>query len=154
MSCIPLTDPQRRLLAALTDGPRRVDDLDVGHHVLDELRTWGWVFGNDWIELTGAGHYHAGTAVGGLASGVVAPTGPLAAPLDSGTAGGRGLTQRHIWEVIHWGLSDVFLPAASGPLTDPQVGATVLIRAPGDSGDISAVPVVPEWQMMKEEPWP
>ena len=52
------------------------------------------------------------------------------------------------------GLSDDFLPAPSNSLTDPQVGATVLIRAPGDRGDISAFRVVPESQALKEEPWP
>jgi hypothetical protein len=65
MSCVALTDPHRRLLTALTAGPRQVDDLD-GRESLDELRRWGWVFGGEWIELTGAGHYHAGSVVGGL----------------------------------------------------------------------------------------
>lgn len=65
MSCIVLTDPQSRLLAALTWGARRVDDLDDRDQI-DELRRWGWVFGDERIELTGAGHYHAGTVVGGL----------------------------------------------------------------------------------------
>lgn len=67
VSCIELTDPQCRLLTALTNGPRRVDDLDAGQGVLDELCRWGWVVGRDWIELTGARHYHAaGQAVGRL----------------------------------------------------------------------------------------
>jgi len=39
VSCIVLTDPHRRLLTALTGGPRRVDDLD-GRDSLDELRRW------------------------------------------------------------------------------------------------------------------
>ncbi|MCJ7755179.1 MAG: hypothetical protein MUP13_11505, partial [Thermoanaerobaculales bacterium] len=43
VSCIP-PDPHRRLLTALTGGPRRVDDLD-GREGLHELRRWGWVFG-------------------------------------------------------------------------------------------------------------
>ncbi len=64
MSCITLTDPHRRLLTALTGGPHQVDDLD-GWESLDELRRWGWVFGDEWVELTGAGHYHAGTVDGG-----------------------------------------------------------------------------------------
>ena len=54
MTCSTLTDPQRRLLTALTRGPRNVDDLD-GWESLDEVRRWGWVFGAEWIELTGAG---------------------------------------------------------------------------------------------------
>jgi hypothetical protein len=65
VSCIALTDPHRRLLTALTEGPRRVDDFD-GRECLDELRSWGWVFGREWVELTGAGWYHTGTVVGGL----------------------------------------------------------------------------------------
>lgn len=64
MSCIVLTDRQSRLLAALTDGPRPVDQLDPSE--VEVLRRWGWVFGREIIELTGAGHYHAGTVVGGL----------------------------------------------------------------------------------------
>jgi len=65
VSCITLTDLHRRPLTALTRGPRRVDDLN-GRESLDELRRWGWVFGDQWIELTGAGHDHAGTVVGGM----------------------------------------------------------------------------------------
>lgn len=65
MSCIALTDPQRQLLSAPTEGPRRVDDLD-SREGLDEVRRWGWVFGGEWVELTGAGWYHTGTVVGGL----------------------------------------------------------------------------------------
>jgi hypothetical protein len=68
VSCITLTDPQRRLLAALTAGPGRVDELD-DRDQLDELRRWGWVFSTGIVELSGAGHYHAGTAVGGLLGG-------------------------------------------------------------------------------------
>jgi hypothetical protein len=64
ISCIALTPDQRRLLAALTDGPRRADQLDPTE--VEVLRRWGWVFGREWVELTGAGHYHAGTVVGGL----------------------------------------------------------------------------------------
>ncbi len=64
MSCIALTDPHRRLLTALTGGPRQVTDLD-GRESLDELRRWGWVFGGEWVELTGAGWYHTGTVIGG-----------------------------------------------------------------------------------------
>lgn len=66
MSCIALTDQHHLLLAALAYGPRRVDDCGSGRDVVDELRRWGWVFGGEWIELTGAGRYHAGTVVGGL----------------------------------------------------------------------------------------
>jgi hypothetical protein len=65
MSCVVLTAPHRRLLITLTAGPRKVDDLD-GRESLDVLRRWGWVFGREWVELTGAGWYHAGTVVGGL----------------------------------------------------------------------------------------
>jgi hypothetical protein len=64
MSCVAPTDRQSRLLAALTDGPRPADQLDPS--VVNVLRRWGWVFGREWVELTGAGHYHAGTVVGGL----------------------------------------------------------------------------------------
>ena len=49
-------------IAAPAWGSRRFDDRDQ----IDELRRWGWVFGVERIELTGAGHYHAGTVVGGL----------------------------------------------------------------------------------------
>lgn len=65
VSCITLTAGQRRLLATLTGGPCRVEQLDDRDQLV-ELWSWGWVFGREWIELTGAGHYHAGTAVGGL----------------------------------------------------------------------------------------
>ncbi len=68
MSCIALTDPHRRLLTTFTRGPRRVDDLD-NRESLDELPRWGWVFGGERVELTGAGHYHAGTVVGGWSGG-------------------------------------------------------------------------------------
>jgi hypothetical protein len=43
-----------------------VGDQSAGHRVVDELRTWGWVFGEEVIELTEAEQYHAGTVVGGL----------------------------------------------------------------------------------------
>ena len=65
VTCIAIPDRHRRLLTALTRGPRPVDDLD-SREGLDELRRWGWVFGGEWVELTGAGHYHAGAVVGGL----------------------------------------------------------------------------------------
>lgn len=62
---VSLTPEQRRLLAALAHDPRPVEQLD-NRDCLAELRKWGWVFGRDTVELTGAGHYHAGTVVGGL----------------------------------------------------------------------------------------
>ena len=62
MSCIALIGPQRCLLAALTRGPRRVDDL--GPNQLDELRPWGPVCGGTRVEL--AGHYHGGAMIVGL----------------------------------------------------------------------------------------
>lgn len=34
--------------------------------VVGELRKWGWMFGGERIELTGAGRCHAGTVAGGL----------------------------------------------------------------------------------------
>jgi hypothetical protein len=64
MTCVILTDRQSLLLATLTDGPQRADQLNTSE--VEVLRRWGWVFGHKWVELTGAGHYHAGTVVGGL----------------------------------------------------------------------------------------
>ena len=71
MSCIEIPDPHRQILDLLLKGPRRQTNLpettgtDLTGPVA-ELRSWGWVFGDRWVELTGAGHYHAGTVVGGL----------------------------------------------------------------------------------------
>jgi hypothetical protein len=70
MSCIPLNQTQRRFLAALTVGPRRVDEIGAGdgHDALDDLRPWARVFGDERVELIGAGHYLAGTYELGLSA--------------------------------------------------------------------------------------
>jgi hypothetical protein len=41
----------------------------VSSPTLPTVGRWGWVFGRARIELSGAGYYHAGTAVGGLLGG-------------------------------------------------------------------------------------
>ena len=48
---------------------------------------WGWVFGDKRIEPTGAGHYHAGTVVGGLVG-----TGPTGQMLEGPHIHGAGHT--------------------------------------------------------------
>ncbi|MDH3262159.1 MAG: hypothetical protein OEM84_14535 [Acidimicrobiia bacterium] len=47
MSCIALSGPHRRLLIALTRGPRQVADRES----IDELRRGEWVFGSEVIGL-------------------------------------------------------------------------------------------------------
>ncbi len=37
--------------------------------LLEQLRAWGWVIGEERLELTGIGIYHAGPATGGILGG-------------------------------------------------------------------------------------
>jgi hypothetical protein len=63
MSCVPIPDPHRQILDLLRGGPQHVTDLEqtTGTKLtepVNELRAWGWVFGD--LELSGVGWYHAG----------------------------------------------------------------------------------------------
>ena len=64
MSCVPIDAQLRSLLNRLK--VERVPSVEVPADLLDQLRTWGWVIGDDRLELTGIGIYHAGNIKGGL----------------------------------------------------------------------------------------
>ena len=69
MSCIPVNALHRLILDLLRDGPRRQTELETttGRDLtgaVDQLRDWGWVFGD--LELSGVGWYHAGFLARGI----------------------------------------------------------------------------------------
>lgn len=64
MSCVPIDEELHTLLNRLRAERVPADDIDAG--LLDQLRTWGWVMGQDSVELTGIGIYHAGPTNRGL----------------------------------------------------------------------------------------
>ena len=44
----------------------RVPAAEIPADLLDQLRRWGWVIGQERLELTGIGIYHAGDVDRGL----------------------------------------------------------------------------------------
>lgn len=54
MSCVPLTNDQRRILDLLARGEPVPDDLAP---VLEQLRAWGWVIGSGEMAGVGWSHY-------------------------------------------------------------------------------------------------
>jgi hypothetical protein len=64
MSCVPVDEQLRTLLIRLAS--ERVPANEIPTDLLDQLRAWGWVMGQDRLELTGIGYYHAGTVKRGL----------------------------------------------------------------------------------------
>jgi len=61
-SCVPIPDPHQQILDLLRSRPQLVTDLEQATGTaltepVNELRVWGWVFGD--LELSGEGWYHA-----------------------------------------------------------------------------------------------
>lgn len=67
MSCIEPSEETTETLRMLAAGVNRVDLLPVAG--VEQLGRLQWVIGGAVVELTGIGHYHAGTATGGLLGG-------------------------------------------------------------------------------------
>jgi hypothetical protein len=64
MSCIEPSDPATEALRLLADGPKPAELLPPDG--LAQLRELRWVMGDNVVELTGIGWYHAGPTKRGL----------------------------------------------------------------------------------------
>lgn len=64
MSCTPINRHLQNLLNPLKEG--RVPADQIPADLLDRLRRWGWVIGQERLKLTGIGIYDAGKVNRGL----------------------------------------------------------------------------------------
>ena len=64
MSCTPIDRHLQDVLDRLKEG--RVLDDEIPVDLLEQLRQWGWIIGQERLELTGIGIYHAGEVHRGL----------------------------------------------------------------------------------------
>lgn len=64
MSCTPIDRQLQDVLDRLKDGRVRADEIPAD--LLDQLLRWGWIIGQEKLELTGIGIYHAGEVNRGL----------------------------------------------------------------------------------------
>jgi hypothetical protein len=64
MSCTPINRQLQDTLDRLNEGQVLADKIPAD--LLEQLRRWGWVIGQERLELTGVGIYHAGPVNRGL----------------------------------------------------------------------------------------
>ena len=64
MSCVPIDDQLQDLLNKLGEG--RVPADEIPADLLNQPRWWGWVIGQERLELTGIGYSYAGEVKKGL----------------------------------------------------------------------------------------